>query len=72
MICVKFTAFCDLRADLRIRLATLRQSVRKFWFLRRLASPFGRGFRRGLTCILGLTKDLIEGSQPRAKEVFKA
>ena len=28
MIRVKFTAFCDLRADLRIRLATLR----KFWF----------------------------------------
>ena len=27
MICVN-TAFCDLRADLRIRLATLR----KFWF----------------------------------------
>ena len=32
MICVKFTTFCDLRADLRIRLATLRKSVRKFWF----------------------------------------
>ena len=32
MICVKFTAFCDLRADLRIRLATLHKSVRKFWF----------------------------------------
>ena len=28
MICVKCTAFCDLR----IRLATLRKSVRKFWF----------------------------------------
>ena len=28
MICVKFTAFCDLRADLRIRLAP----VRNFWF----------------------------------------
>ena len=28
MICVKFTVFCDLR----IRLATLRKSVRKFWF----------------------------------------
>ena len=28
MLCVKFTAFCDLR----IRLATLRKSVRKFWF----------------------------------------
>ena len=28
MICVKFTAFCDLR----VRLATLRKSVRKFWF----------------------------------------
>ena len=28
MICVEFTAFCDLR----IRLATLRKSVRKFWF----------------------------------------
>ena len=28
MICVKFTAFCDLR----FRLATLRKSVRKFWF----------------------------------------
>ena len=53
MICVKFTAFCDLRADLRIRLATHRKSVCKFWFcklvltcvdLRRLASPFGQGF----------------------------
>ena len=28
MICVKFTALCDLR----IRLATPRKSVRKFWF----------------------------------------
>ena len=28
MMCVKFTTFCDLQADLRIRLATLR----KFWF----------------------------------------
>ena len=47
MICVKFTAFCDLRADLRIRLATLRKSVCKFWFCK-LAStyesvwPFGQ------------------------------
>ena len=32
MIRVKFTAFCDLRADLRIRLATHRKSVRKFCF----------------------------------------
>ena len=32
MICVKFAAFCNLRADLRIRLATLRKSVRKFCF----------------------------------------
>ena len=32
MICVKFTAFCDLLADLRIRLATLHKSVRKFCF----------------------------------------
>ena len=32
MIYVKRTAFCDLRADLRIRLATLRKSVHKFWF----------------------------------------
>ena len=32
MICVKFTALCDLRADFRIRLATFRKSVRKFWF----------------------------------------
>ena len=36
MICVKFTAFCDVRADLRIRLATLRKSVRKFWFCLRV------------------------------------
>ena len=28
MIWMKFTAFCDLR----IRLATLRKSIRKFWF----------------------------------------
>ena len=32
MICVKFTAFCNLRVDLWIRLATLRKSERKFWF----------------------------------------
>ena len=32
MICMKFTAFCDLRADSLIRLATLRKTVRKFWF----------------------------------------
>ena len=32
MICMKFTAFCDLRADLRIRLATLHKSVRKLRF----------------------------------------
>ena len=32
MICVKSTAFCDLRAYLRIRLTTLSKSVRKFWF----------------------------------------
>ena len=34
-ICVKFTAFATCvnpRAELRIRLATLRKSVRKFWF----------------------------------------
>ena len=30
MICVKCTDFCDLCADLRIRLATLRKSVCKF------------------------------------------
>ena len=58
MICVKFTAFCDLwirlathqvrtqvlvsqtcvdlPVDLRVRLATLRKSIRKFWF-RKLA-----------------------------------
>ena len=32
MICVKFKAFCDLRDDLRIRLATLSKFVRKFCF----------------------------------------
>ena len=32
MICVEFTAFCDLWVNLRIRLATLHKSVRKFWF----------------------------------------
>ena len=32
MICVKFKAFYDLRADLQIRLATHHKSVRKFWF----------------------------------------
>ena len=48
MICVKFTAFCDLEANLRIRLATLCKSVRKLWFnlqscveLRQLANPSG-------------------------------
>ena len=39
MICVKFTAFCGLR----IRLATLLQTCVD---LRRLAGPFGQGFRR--------------------------
>ena len=29
MIRVEFMAFCDLWADLRIRLATLRKSIRK-------------------------------------------
>ena len=28
-------------------------------------------FRRGLTCTIGLTNDLIDGGQPRAKTVFK-
>ena len=40
MICVKFTVFCDLQADLRIRLATLRKSVRMFWF-----------YKLALTCV---------------------
>ena len=40
--------FLDLRADLRIRLATLRKSVRKFCSdFRRLASPFGQGIKPG-------------------------
>ena len=38
MMSVKFTAFCDLRADLRIRLATFRKSVRKFWFCKLASS----------------------------------
>ena len=49
MICVKFTAFCDLR----IRLATLRKSVRKFWFCKLAFTCadlrvrlHGQGFRR--------------------------
>ena len=29
-------------------------------------------FRRGLTCTLGLTKDLIDGGQPRVKPLCKA
>ena len=32
MIRVKFMGFSDLQADLRIRLATLRKGVCKFWF----------------------------------------
>ena len=32
MKCVKFTFFSDLQADLRIHLAILHKSVRKFWF----------------------------------------
>ena len=59
MICVKLTAFCDLRADLRIRLATLLKSVRKFWF-RKLA----------LTCESvwpGLNTD---GEKVRAKRLW--
>ena len=27
-------------------------------------------FRRGLTCTFGLTNDLIDGGQPRAKNSF--
>ena len=50
--------FCDLRADLRIRLATLRKSVLEFWFCKlastwvdlrvRLASGFKRAILHGL------------------------
>ena len=49
--------FCDLRADLRIRLATLRKSVRKFWFCKlaltcidlrvRLARAIDKGIKKG-------------------------
>ena len=52
MIYVKFTGFCDLRADLRIRLAILRKFIRKFWLCKlassdlcRLAIPLGQGLR---------------------------
>ena len=51
MICVKFTTFCDLQAELRIRLATLRQVRTQVLVLqtsidlRRPAGPFGQGFK---------------------------
>ena len=45
MIYVKFTVFCDLRADLRIRLATLRKSSSGFANLRRLASTCESAWR---------------------------
>ena len=32
MICVKFTVFLRLASRLACRLATLRKSIRKFWF----------------------------------------
>ena len=60
MISVKFTAFCDLR----IRLATLRNSVRKFWFcklcvnLHRLASPFGQGLKELSEALLSVLAEL--------------
>ena len=34
MICVKFTGFLRLASRLACRLATIRKSVRKFWFCR--------------------------------------
>ena len=43
--------FCDLRSDLRIRLATLRKFIRKFWFCKIV-----------LTCVdlrVRLARDLV-------------
>ena len=54
MICVTFTAFYDLRANLRIRLTTLRESVRKNYVDLRVR---GQGFssskkhKLGRTCL---------------------
>ena len=43
---MKFTAFRDLQADLRIRLATRRKSIRKFWFCKLASTCIDfRGFR---------------------------
>ena len=50
MICVKFPAFCDLRADLRIRLPLLLQTCVD---LRRLASPDESELRYPIQTIRG-------------------
>ena len=52
MVCVKFTAFCDLRADLRIRLATLRKSARKFCFCKLISAKQIQSFRTSDCCTL--------------------
>ena len=47
-VCVEFTIFAtcvNLRADLRICLATLRKSVRKFWFCKLVATCIDLRFR---------------------------
>ena len=53
-----FATCVNLRADLRIRLAALRKSVRKFWFanLHRLASPFGQDFTVSERCLVSELK----------------
>ena len=68
--CVKFTAFCnlrELRADLLIRLATHRNSARKFWFCKgtwnRIDLPFGEGLAISLvsdyfTAVKGVSKQI--------------
>ena len=56
MTCVKFTVFCDLPADLQIRLATLHKSVRKFWFCK-LALTCADGQGKS-SCITSNTADL--------------
>ena len=53
MICVQFAAFLDLRADLRIRLATRMQVLvlQTCVDLRQLVSPFGQGFSLVLSAV---------------------
>ena len=59
---VKEKEWQETEASLVSRVATLKSFGADF-----LNAVY---FRRGLTCTLGITNDLIDGGQPRAKNGF--